>query len=233
MRQIGDRQYGVYKPDSYKPGNPAIFALHGKGGNAEDFLGLTRLWEGASRFGFMIILPEADEQDSYLWHARTDEQYLLSVFVDAQTTDVFGLVFGAGFSMGGGIIQWFAERNPELFFALTVVCAGCPWTNLPLDPLESSIPVDILMHYDDPVVPFTTQGAEVWAAKNNVSSTPKFIPDWRDGVDLRSYGDGIVRHYGIKNKPEAPSLHTWFREALFGVGVNYRMAIRAWSLLRG
>lgn len=134
--RLGDRWYDIYLPANPE-GAPLILALHGGGGDPEQFAQASGLARVANREGFAVAFPAGSGRRGerlLTWNggyccgyaARKgvdDIGFLKQVIADAATR--FGVdgdgVYLTGMSNGSIMSETFAARNPDLVRAVAGV----------------------------------------------------------------------------------------------------------------
>lgn len=164
--RLGDRSYRIELPANPK-GAPLILALHGGGGDPDQFASASGLGRAATRAGFAVVFPAGTGRrgDRLLtWNggyccgsaARRgvdDLAFLTDVIRDAATR--FGVdgtgVYLAGMSNGAIMAETFAARNPGLVRAVAGV-AGTMDTQRTR--VKGQVPALIIHGTADSMVPY-------------------------------------------------------------------------------
>lgn len=130
--RLGDRSYRIDLP-STRQGAPIILALHGGGGNADQFARSSGLSRPANRQGYAVIYPEGTGRFA-TWNAgyccgpaarnRVDDMAFLAAVI-ADATARFGLndrrLYLTGMSNGAMLAESFAARYPTRLRAVAGV----------------------------------------------------------------------------------------------------------------
>lgn len=164
--RLGDRSYRIELPANPK-GAPLILALHGGGGDPDQFASASGLGRAATRAGYAVVFPAGTGRrgDRLLtWNggyccgsaARRgvdDLAFLTDVIRDAATR--FGVdgtgVYLAGMSNGAIMAETFAARNPGLVRAVAGV-AGTMDTQRTR--VKGQVPALIIHGTADSMVPY-------------------------------------------------------------------------------
>ncbi|MFM7442795.1 MAG: alpha/beta hydrolase family esterase, partial [Tabrizicola sp.] len=133
--RLGDRWYDIQLPRNPK-GAPLILALHGGGGDPDQFASASGFGTAATRAGYAVAFPAGSGRRGerlLTWNGGyccgyaqrqgvDDIGFLKSVIKDAR--DRFGLsdrVFLTGMSNGSILSETFAAKNPDLVRAVAGV----------------------------------------------------------------------------------------------------------------
>lgn len=164
--RLGERYYRIELP-AQPQGAPLIIALHGGGGNPDQFAAASGLAGAATRAGYAVAFPAGSGRRGerlLTWNggyccgyaARRgidDEAFLKAVIADAGSR--FGLreqgVYLAGMSNGAILAETFAARNPDLVRAVAGV-AGTMDTNR--TKVRGKVPALIIHGTADSRVPY-------------------------------------------------------------------------------
>lgn len=148
---LGERLYLIDLPDA--PNGAAIFALHGGGGNPEQFAGSSRLSDAALAQGFAVIYPAGSGPQRRLigrvlvgrlltWNAGYCCGYAMAQgiddvgFLDAVAADAtarFGLTrfYATGMSNGAMMAERFASEGKTPLKAVAAVAGTMDLTTTP------------------------------------------------------------------------------------------------------
>lgn len=164
--RLGDRWYEIFLPGNPQ-GAPLILALHGGGGDPDQFASASRLAQTATRNGYAVAFPAGSgRRDDRLltWNggyccgyaARQgvdDLGFLKAVIADASSR--FGVdgegVYLTGMSNGSIMAETFAARNPDLVRAVAGV-AGTMDTRRTR--VQGRVPALIIHGTADTMVPY-------------------------------------------------------------------------------
>jgi polyhydroxybutyrate depolymerase len=175
--QVGgrDRYFLVYRPSSYKTGNPVVLLLHGGGGGMRRtflFPGTARWKSLADEAGFLLVAPNginamtADalgEQQTWFGlrpgrdgrrSTSDDTSFLAEVLnwtYQHHQTDR-GRAYITGASNGGEMVFRFAIERPELIAAGVANISSLPAIEVPR--AARSTPMMMMNGTDDPLMPF-------------------------------------------------------------------------------
>lgn len=134
--QLGERFYDIVLPAD-PDGAPMILALHGGGGDPDQFASASSLGRAATKAGYAVVFPAGSGRRGerlLTWNggyccgyaARRDvddEAFLKEVIADAASR--YGLdgtgVYVTGMSNGSIMVETFAARNPGLVRAVAGV----------------------------------------------------------------------------------------------------------------
>lgn len=164
--RLGDRWYEIALPANPK-GAPLILALHGGGGDPDQFAHASGLARAATRAGFAVAFPAGSGRRSerlLTWNggyccgyaARTgvdDDKFLKAVIKDAANR--FGIIddriYLTGMSNGSILAETFAARNPELVFAVAGVSGTMDTSRIRV---QGKVPALIIHGTADSNVPY-------------------------------------------------------------------------------
>ena len=164
--RLGDRWYRIELPANPK-GAPLILALHGGGGNPDQFASASGFARAATRAGFAVALPAGTgRRDDRLltWNGGyccgsaqrrgvDDIAFLKRVIRDA--ADRFGVdgsgVYLTGMSNGSILSETFAAKNPGLVRAVAGVSGTMDTSR---NRVEGKIPALIIHGTADTMVPY-------------------------------------------------------------------------------
>lgn len=164
--RLGDRWYRIDLPANPK-GAPLILALHGGGGDPDQFAKASGFARDATRAGFAVAFPAGSGRRGerlLTWNggyccgyaAREgvdDTGFLKQVIEDAATrfgTDGTG-VYLTGMSNGSILSETFAARNPGLVRAVAGVSGTMDTSRIRV---QGKVPALIIHGTADPMVPY-------------------------------------------------------------------------------
>ncbi len=195
--QIGDRYYEIFLPRSAK-GAPLILALHGGGGDPDQFASASGLGAAATKAGYAIAFPAGSGRRGdrlltwnggyccgYAQRARVDDiGFLKAVIKDAR--DRFGLsdrVYLTGMSNGSIMSETFAAQNPDLVRAVAGV-AGTMDTGR--TKVAGPVPALIIHGTADNMVPYAGGKGDTSLTRTNFASVASvvsaFLAPWGGGL---------------------------------------------------
>jgi polyhydroxybutyrate depolymerase len=164
--RLGDRTYTIELPANPK-GAPLILALHGGGGDPDQFASASGFARAATKAGYAVAFPAGSGRrgDRLLtWNggyccgyaSRTgvdDLGFLKAVIADA--SDRFGVngagVYLTGMSNGAIMVETFAARNPGLVRAVAGVSGTMDTGHTTV---QGKVPALIIHGTADPMVPY-------------------------------------------------------------------------------
>jgi polyhydroxybutyrate depolymerase len=213
--RLGDRTYQIDLPAN-PSGAPLILALHGGGGDPDQFASASGLGAKATRAGYAVIFPAGTGRrgDRLLtWNggyccggaARSgvdDLGFLAEVIKDAQ--DRFGVgggrVYITGMSNGSIMAETFAARNPGLVRAVAGV-AGTMDTGRTR--VQGQVPALIIHGTADSMVPYEGGNGDTSLTRTNFASVASvvqaFLAPWGGGltevqrkIDRRDDGTSVT-----------------------------------------
>jgi len=200
--RLGDRSYEIFLPRTAK-GAPLILALHGGGGDPDQFASASGLGAAATKAGYAIAFPAGSGRrgDRLLtWNggyccgsaARQgvdDIGFLKSVIKDAR--DRFGLsdrVYLTGMSNGAILSETFAATNPDLVRAVAGV-AGTMDTGR--TKVAGPVPALIIHGTADTMVPYKGGKGDTSLTRTNFASVASvvsaFLAPWGGGLAKTSH----------------------------------------------
>ncbi|HEV7378483.1 MAG TPA: PHB depolymerase family esterase [Dyadobacter sp.] len=192
---IGDHYRVFYfnKPQTEKANKSLVFAIHGSGGNAANFMkNAQELEKRAESDQFIVAYPQGyksfwnecrkhsvAEANKIDINEQAFFQGLINYFEDKYGIDK-KKVFASGFSGGGQMAYKMGITMPETFKAICAMVANMP-TEENMDCIESKKPVAtmIINGTADPVNPY--EGGEMKSAGltlGNVQSTDQSFKYW-------------------------------------------------------
>lgn len=197
--RLGDRSYDITLP-SRPEGAPMILALHGGGGNPEQFASASGLGKIAARKGYAVIFPAGSGRrgDRLLtWNAGYccgyaarrnigDEAFLTQVLDDA--ADRFGLdgtrVYLTGMSNGSIMAETFAARNPDRVRAVAGVAGTMDASSLAV---TGRVPALIIHGTADAMVPYEGGKGDRSLTQTEFASVAAVVEDF-----LAPWGKGLT-----------------------------------------
>ncbi|HMS94681.1 MAG TPA: PHB depolymerase family esterase [Tabrizicola sp.] len=197
--RIGDRSYDITLPSSPQ-GAPIILALHGGGGNPEQFASASGLGKRAAREGYAVIFPAGSGRrgDRLLtWNggyccgyaARRnigDEAFLTEVIEDA--ADRFGLdgtrVYLTGMSNGSIMVETFAARHPDRVRAVAGVAGTMDARSLAV---AGRVPALMIHGTADAMVPYEGGKGDRSLTQTDFASVAAVVEDF-----LAPWGKGLT-----------------------------------------
>ncbi len=212
--RLGDRWYEIYLP-ARASGAPLILALHGGGGDPDQFANASGLARAATRQGFAVAFPAGSGRwgDRLLtWNggyccgyaARAgidDIGFLEQVIADAaQRFGVDGSrVFLTGMSNGSIMAETFAARNPSRVRAMAGVAGTMDSSR---NRVQGKIPALIIHGTADPMVPYAGGQGDSSLTRTDFSSVASvvraFKSPWgalsesRRRIDRKDDGTAVV-----------------------------------------
>ncbi len=190
------RTYRVYAPAGLPPGAPALFVLHGSGGDGERMRGFTALeFERiADDSGMLVVYPEGFE--GYWNDCRTattfsahkagvdDLRYLQAVRDELSERYAIdpARAFAVGYSNGGQMVFRAALERPDMFAGYAVFGANLPVkSNNDCKAAKEPVSMLVLNGTKDPINPYG--GGEVrtpdQTPRGKVLSTDETVRYWR------------------------------------------------------
>lgn len=196
--QLGDRHYEIFLPAD-RDGAPLILALHGGGGNPDQFASASGLGQKASKAGYAVIFPAGSgrREDKLLtWNggyccgyaARRDVDdlgFLAEVIADAAAR--FGVdgdrVYLTGMSNGSIMAETFAAMHPDRVRAVAGV-SGTMDTGKTR--VEGPVPALIIHGTADPMVPYDGGKGDQSLTRTDFASVASvvqaFLAPWGDKI---------------------------------------------------
>lgn len=173
-----ERTFHIHFPDKYIKSTrlPLVIALHGKGGEGESMILVTRRGFDslADRDGFIVVYPDGidkgwndgriDEESNDRAHKENiDDVGFISALIDRMVNDYNidpNRVYVTGISNGAIMSYRLACELSSKITAIAPVDGNIPY--LLSDECSPSRPVSVLAinNVDDPLVPF--EGGEIW-----------------------------------------------------------------------
>lgn len=200
--QLGGRHYEIVLPADPQ-GAPLILALHGGGGNPDQFATASGLGRVASKAGYAVIFPAGSGRrgDRLLtWNggyccgyaARRDVDdlgFLANVIADA--ADRFGVdgerVYLTGMSNGSIMAETFAAKNPDRVRAVAGV-SGTMDTGA--TPVGGKVPALVIHGTADAMVPYAGGKGDQSLTRTDFASVASvvqaFLAPWGDGISESS-----------------------------------------------
>jgi len=230
------RSFHFNKPRAESKNASLVFAIHGSGGMARDFMkNAAKLESKAGSENFILVYPQGYKR---YWNEcrkastvaanleNINEDAFFSAMIDYFKTKYHineKHVFASGFSGGGQMAYRMGITMPKKFAAITAMVANMPTVeNMDCTESKIAIPTMIINGSADPVNPY--EGGEMKSAGltlGNVRSTDESFRYW---ANLAGYGnekpvkavlpdavpdnDISVESYTLKkkNKPEVTLL---------------------------
>ncbi|MDZ4086534.1 MAG: PHB depolymerase family esterase [Tabrizicola sp.] len=213
--RLGDRWYRIELPANPK-GAPLILALHGGGGDPDQFAQASGLARVATRAGFAVVFPAGTGRrgDRLLtWNggyccgpsARRgvdDMGFLKQVIADAaQRFGVDGQgVYLTGMSNGAILAETFAAQNPDLVRAVAGVSGTMDTSRTRV---QGRVPALIIHGTADTMVPYEGGQGDTSLTRTDFASVPSvvqaFLAPWggvlaetRRSIDTRDDGTSIT-----------------------------------------
>lgn len=142
------REYIIHKPPTVQPGQllPAVIAMHGGGGNAEDFIQRYNLSPHADKAGMMIVYPEGTSgvgDKLRTWNAgnccggahknKIDDVAYLSALIDTLIKDHGAdpkRIYATGHSNGAMMSYRLACEIPDKITAIAPVGAAAAYEGI-------------------------------------------------------------------------------------------------------
>jgi polyhydroxybutyrate depolymerase len=196
--RLGDRSYTIDLPDTAR-GAPLILALHGGGGDPDQFASASGFGRAAVRAGYAVAFPAGTGRrgDRLLtWNggyccgsaarSRVDDLgFLLQVITDAQ--DRFGIdgrrVYITGMSNGAIMAETFAARNPDRVRAVAGVAGTMDTRRIRV---QGPVPALIIHGTADSMVPYAGGQGETSLTRTNFASVASvvqaFLSPWGGSV---------------------------------------------------
>ncbi|MGL4236049.1 alpha/beta hydrolase family esterase [Tabrizicola sp.] len=200
--RLGDRYYEIDLPANPN-GAPLILALHGGGGNPDQFASSSGLGRDAVRKGYAVVFPAGSGRrgDKLLtWNAgyccayaqrqRVDDLAFLAEVID-DAADRFGVdgsrVYLTGMSNGSMMSETFAARYPERVRAVAGV-AGTMDTGR--YQVGGQVPALIIHGTADPMVPYEGGQGDSSLTRVDFASVASvvqaFLAPWGGGLSETS-----------------------------------------------
>jgi polyhydroxybutyrate depolymerase len=198
--RLGDRYYEITLPADPR-GARLILALHGGGGNPDQFASASGLGRAAVKAGYAVVFPAGSGRrgDALLtWNGgyccgyaarrRVDDgSFLKLVIADAVTR--YGLdagpVYMTGMSNGAILTETFAARHPSLVRAIAAV-AGTMDTRSTR--VAGPVPALIIHGTRDTMVPYDGGRGENSLTRTNFASVESVV-----GAFLDPWGQDLVQ----------------------------------------
>lgn len=193
--RLGDRWYRIDLPANPK-GAPLILALHGGGGNPDQFAAASGFARAATRAGFAVALPAGTgRRDDRLltWNGGyccgsaqrrgvDDVAFLKQVIKDA--SERFGVdgsgVYLTGMSNGSIMSETFAAQNPDLVRAVAGVAGTMDTSRVRV---QGKVPALIIHGTADTMVPYAGRQGDTSLTRTNFASVESvvkaFLAPWR------------------------------------------------------
>lgn len=212
--RLGDRWYEIVLPRAPK-GAPLILALHGGGGDPDQFASASGLGAAATAAGYAVAFPAGSGRHGerlLTWNggyccghaqrARVDDiGFLKAVIRDAR--DRFGLsdrVFVTGMSNGSILSETFAAQNPGLVRAVAGVAGTMDTRRVRV---TAPVPLLIIHGTADTVVPYDGGQGDTSLTRTDFASVASvvsaFLAPWDGGlsqtireIDRRPDGTTVI-----------------------------------------
>jgi polyhydroxybutyrate depolymerase len=165
--RLGDRWYDIFLPDSTR-GAPLILALHGGGGDPDQFASSSGFARAATRAGYAVVFPAGSGRRSerlLAWNSGyccgyaarrgiDDIGFLAQVIADAASR--YGVdgdgVYLTGMSNGSMMVETFAALNPRLVKAVAGVAGTMDTDSYRV---RGQVPLLVIHGTADANVPYT------------------------------------------------------------------------------
>ncbi|WP_434591569.1 alpha/beta hydrolase family esterase [Streptomyces sp. A5-4] len=158
----GTREYLLHRPAGGAGPRPLVVAFHGRGSDAEELRGVSRLEKAAAARGMLVAYPEGLRDAWGAGSAATKErpdpdadvrfaEALVGELVRAGRADP-ERVYAAGFSNGGAMALRVAAQRPGLIAGAAAVSGQLPAGRAVVRP-TGAVPVMIIYGEKDPVRP--------------------------------------------------------------------------------
>jgi polyhydroxybutyrate depolymerase len=186
--RLGDRSYEIALPANPR-GAPMILALHGGGGNPDQFASASGLGRAAVGRGYAVIFPAGSVRFGgeklltwnggyccgYAARARVDDQaFLKAVIKGAQ--DRFGLdgsrVYLTGMSNGSIMVETFAALNPGLVRAVAGVAGTMDTRRIRV---AGQVPLLVIHGTADDNVPYEGGVGDVSISRTSFASVDSVV----------------------------------------------------------
>ncbi|MFY0645125.1 MAG: prolyl oligopeptidase family serine peptidase [Bacteroidia bacterium] len=232
-----DREYVLYKPDSYDGSAPIPLMLnfHGFGGSARDYMADADMRSLAESDTFILVYPQGSCLDGFShWNAcpsggdnKSDAddfgfvEAMISIISSQYSIDI-ERIYAVGYSNGGMMAYGLANYKSELIAAIASVsgtmldCMG---------PTKHPMPVIHLHGTSDGVLPYngdqyysSAQSVlDYWINFNNTNTTPIKTSENNGGITIEHYvydqGDSSV---SVEHYKYIGGDHVWFKTAYQG-----------------
>jgi polyhydroxybutyrate depolymerase len=185
--RLGDRWYDIELPANAK-GAPLILALHGGGGDPDQFAQASGLARAANRAGFAVAFPAGTGRRGerlLTWNggyccgsaARKgidDIGFLKAVIKDA--ADRFGVngsgVYLTGMSNGSILSETFAAKNPGMVRAVAGVSGTMDTSRIRV---QGKVPALIIHGTADTMVPYEGGQGDTSLTRTDFASVPSVV----------------------------------------------------------
>ncbi len=199
--RLGDRWYEIVLPRAPK-GAPLILALHGGGGDPDQFASASGLGAAATAAGYAVAFPAGSGRRGerlltwnggyccgYAQRTRVDDiGFLKAVIRDAR--DRFGLsdrVFVTGMSNGSILSETFAAQNPDLVRAVAGVAGTMDTGSYRV---KAPVPLLIIHGTADTMVPYAGGQGDTSLTRTDFASVASvvsaFLAPWGGGLSQTS-----------------------------------------------
>lgn len=185
--RLGDRWYEIYLP-ARAPGAPLILALHGGGGDPDQFASASGLARAAMRQGFAVAFPAGSGRRGerlltwnggyccgYAARQGIDDIGFLQRVIDdaAQRFGVDGSrVFLTGMSNGSIMAETFAARNPSRVRGVAGVSGTMDTSR---NRVQGKVPALVIHGTADPMVPYAGGQGDTSLTRTDFSSVASVV----------------------------------------------------------
>lgn len=211
--RLGDRWYDISLPANPK-GAPLILALHGGGGDPDQFASASGLARAANRQGFAVAFPAGSGRRGerlLTWNggyccgyaARRgvdDEAFLKQVIADAASR--FGVdgtgVYLTGMSNGSILSETFAAQNPDLVRAVAGVSGTMDTRRTRV---QGRVPALVIHGTADSMVPYDGGQGDTSLTRTDFASVASVVQAF-----LRPWGDTTATTRTIDRRDDGTSV---------------------------
>lgn len=197
--RLGDRSYDIQLPANPR-GAPLILALHGGGGDPDQFARSSGFGRAAVQAGYAVAFPAGTGRRGerlLTWNAgyccasaarkRVDDLgFLKAVIADAQAR--FGLgqgVYLTGMSNGAMMAETFAAKNPDLVAAVAGVSGTMDTRRIRV---SGTVPALVIHGTADAMVPYTGGKGDSSLTRTDFASVASvvqaFLAPWGGGLAM-------------------------------------------------
>ncbi|MCU0827496.1 MAG: hypothetical protein MUE52_08820 [Tabrizicola sp.] len=199
--RLGERWYEIFLPSKAK-GAPLILALHGGGGDPDQFASASGFGRAAVTEGYAVIFPAGSGRRGdrlltwnggyccgYAARANVDDlAFLAKVITDARAR--FGLgdrVYLTGMSNGSIMSETFAARNPGLVRAVAGVAGTLDTQRIRV---KGPVPALVIHGTRDTMVPYEGGKGDTSLTRTDFASVASvveaFLAPWGGGLTKTS-----------------------------------------------